>query len=123
MLPATSDAADPTTARRRSRPRADSSVSPARRKTFQLLLVFVTLVLVINALVGDRGLTETLRARRQHHDLVASIDRLKAENAHLRDQARRLRSDPAAIEALARRELGLIRPGEVLFIIKDARNP
>jgi cell division protein FtsB len=121
MLPATSDAAEPTTARRRSRLRADSSVSPARRKTFQLLLVFVTLVLVINALVGDRGLTETLRARRQHHDLVASIDRLKGENAQLRDQARRLRSDPAAIEALARRELGLIRPGELLFIIKDAR--
>ena len=123
MLPAITDAADSPTARRRARQRGDSSVSPTRRKTFQLLLVFVTLVLIINALVGDRGLTETLRARRQHHDLVASIDRLKAENAQLRDDARRLRSDPATIEALARRELGLIRPGEVLFIIKDAKNP
>jgi cell division protein FtsB len=33
--------------------------------------------------------------------------------------ARRLRDDPAAIEEQARRELGLIKPGEVLFIIKD----
>lgn len=123
MLPANPDAADSSTPRRRSRRQGDSSVSTTRRRTFQLLLVFVTLVLVINALVGDRGLTETLRARRRHHDLVASIDRLKAENAHLRDQARRLRSDPATIEALARRELGLIRPGEVLFIIKDAKIP
>ena len=31
----------------------------------------------------------------------------------------RLTEDPAAIEEVARRELGLIRPGEKVFIIKD----
>ena len=87
-----------------------------------MLLVFVTLVLVINALVGERGLTETLRARRQHQELVGSIERLRTENARLRDEARRLRTDPATIEALARQELGLIKPGEMLFIIKDAKS-
>ena len=86
-----------------------------------MLLVFVTLVLILNALVGERGLMETLRARRQHAELVASIDRLKAENGRLREEVRRLLSDPAAIEALARQELGLIKPGEMLFIIKDAK--
>lgn len=84
-------------------------------------MVFVTLVLVINALVGERGLMETLRARQQYQDLVGSIDRLRADNARLRDEVRRLRYDPATIEALARQELGLIKPGEMLFIIKDAR--
>lgn len=93
----------------------------ARRKTLQLLLVFVTLVLVINALVGERGLMETLRARKQHGELEASIERLRADNTRLREDARRLRSDPATIEALARQELGLIKPGEVLFIIRDAK--
>ena len=93
----------------------------ARRKTLQLLLGFVTLVLVINALVGERGLMETIRARKQYGELVASIDRLRTENTRLRENARRLRSDPATIEALARQELGLIKPGEVLFIIRDAK--
>ena len=37
----------------------------------------------------------------------------------LRALARRLREDPAMIEDLARRELGLIRPGEKLFIIRE----
>jgi cell division protein FtsB len=107
----------------RRKPRvATPSVLPGkRRRTLQMLLVFVTLVLVINALVGERGLMETLRARRQHQDLVASIGRLRAENARLREDARRLLSDPATIEAVARQELGLIKPGEMLFIIKDAR--
>jgi cell division protein FtsB len=30
-----------------------------------------------------------------------------------------LKEDPAAIEEVARRELGLIKPGERLFILKD----
>jgi cell division protein FtsB len=107
---------------RRQSQASTSSVPPAtRRRTLQMLLVFVTLVLVINALVGERGLTETLRARKQHQGLVTSIERLRAENARLRDEARRLRSDPSTIEALARQELGLIKPGEMLFIVKDAK--
>jgi cell division protein FtsB len=32
-----------------------------------------------------------------------------------------LRENPQAIEEIARRELGLIRPGEKLFIIKDVK--
>jgi cell division protein FtsB len=115
---------DTTTARstpRTPRPATSSVPASTRRRTLQLALAFVTLVLVINALVGERGLMETLRARRQHQELVSSIDRLRAENARLREEARRLRSDPGTIEALARKELGLIKPGELLFIIKNAK--
>ena len=120
-MPSTVRAAAPVTPRRKRRAATSSGAPETRRKTLQLLLVFVTLVLVINALIGERGLMETLRARRQHQDLVVSIDRLRSDNARLREDARRLRSDPGTIEALARQELGLIKPGEVLFIIKDAK--
>ena len=44
----------------------------------------------------------------------------RQENTRLREQIRRLREDPATIESLAREELGLIRDGEVLFILRDA---
>jgi cell division protein FtsB len=64
-----------------------------------------------------------LRARRQYDELSASIARQRAENIRLREEARRLRDDPSAIEELARRELGLIRPGEKVFIIKDLKAP
>ncbi len=91
------------------------------RRGVHLLLVFVALVLVIDALVGEKGLLESMRARRHYQQLSASLDDLKRENARLRDEARRLREDPAAIESLAREELGLIRPGEVVFILKDEK--
>ena len=48
---------------------------------------------------------------------------MRAENAGLRLQAQRLREDPSAIEELARQELGLIKPGERLFIVKDVAPP
>jgi cell division protein FtsB len=35
--------------------------------------------------------------------------------------ARRLRTDPATIEAVARGQLGLVREGEILVTIHDAR--
>jgi cell division protein FtsB len=119
MASALREAASPSAARRDARHSTSSVAEPARRRTLQLLLVFVTLVLVINALIGERGLMETLRARRQHQELATAIERLRAENSRLREEARRLLSDPATIEALARQELGLIKPGELLFIIKD----
>src|SRR6185503_14215346 len=42
-------------------------------------------------------------------------------NARLREQARRLRNDPRAIESVARGELGLLRPGEILVTVKDVK--
>ena len=86
-----------------------------------LLLLFMASVIVVDGLVGDRGLLAMLRARQEYDALSASIARQRAENARLRETARRLREDPAAIEEIARRELGLIRPGERVFIVKDAQ--
>ena len=91
------------------------------RRIVQLLLVLIVTVIVVDGLVGDRGLLAMLRARREYDDLAASIARQRAENARLRDTARRLRDDPTAIEEIARRELGLIKPGERVFIVKDVQ--
>ena len=89
------------------------------RRIVQMLLLFIAAVIVVDALVGEQGLFAMLRAQRQAEELAATIARKRAENARLREEARRLTDDPAAIEEVARRELGLIRPGEKVFIIKD----
>lgn len=120
MAPATLPRTSKEPVRRRREPATDR-VPQTRRKTVQILLLFVTLVLGIDGLVGEKGLLESIRARRHHRELSASIERLRAENAQLREDARRLLEDPSTIESLARQELGLIRPGELLFIVKDAK--
>jgi cell division protein FtsB len=90
-----------------------------KRRTARYLLMFVTCVLVANAIVGERGVVAILRANREHAELAARIERLRDENAALRETVRQLTEEPRIIEELARQELGLIRPGEKLFIIAD----
>ena len=110
-----------------SRPfkRAAESPRPANRgrRMVHFLLLFVACLLVIDALVGDKGLLAIVQARKEYNQLAAEISRSRAENTRLREEARRLREDPAAIEEIARRELGLIKPGEILFIVKDIPPP
>lgn len=88
-----------------------------------MLLLFVAAVVIVDALVGDRGLLAMLRARHQYDSLAATIAHQRTENARLREEVRRLREDPGAIEEIARRDLGLIRPGEKVFIVKDLPAP
>jgi cell division protein FtsB len=103
-----------------SKRRTPKPKRPARtRRIVHWLLIFVASVIVVDGLVGDRGLLAILRARQEYDQLAAGIARQRAENARLRDEARRLKDDPSAIEEVARRELGLIKPGERVFIIRD----
>jgi cell division protein FtsB len=103
--------------RRRKAPEA--APSPLRARLLNYVLGFVTVVLVVDALIGDKGLIDTLRARRQHEALAAALAQKRQENSRLREDIRRLKEDPGAIEALARQDLGLMREGEVLFVIRD----
>ena len=110
--------------KKRTTPNAEETSSLPRRRRSRVvryLVLAVGVVLIIDALVGDRGLIAMLKAKQQYRTLEASLARSKAENAQLREQARRLREDPDAVEEIARRELGLIRPGEKLFIVKDVK--
>jgi cell division protein FtsB len=108
---------DPRTSSKR---RARKPKSPLRnRRIVHWLLIFFGSVIVVDGLVGERGLLAMMRARRQYDELSATLARQRMDNARLRDEARRLSEDPSAIEEIARRELGLIRPGERVFIIKD----
>ena len=93
------------------------------KRLVRIVLVWAGAAILVAGLVGDRGLVGVWRARRQSEDLSRQINQLRDENKALRDTARRLREDPATIEDLARRELGLIRPGEKLFIVRDVPSP
>ena len=97
------------------------TITPRRRRgrAVRIALVIIGCVLVIDSLVGDKGLLAMIEARQQYGRLEESLAGARAENARLREEARRLREDPDAIEHIARRELGLMKPGEKLFIIKD----
>jgi cell division protein FtsB len=89
------------------------------RRLVQHALVFIGCVLFVDGLVGEKGLLETRRNEREYEQLQQETTQLLDENRRLGEEIERLRTDPAAIEERARGDLGLIKPGEKLFIIKD----
>jgi cell division protein FtsB len=110
--------------RSRAKRRAPEPARPGRaRRIVHVLLLFVASIIIVDTLVGERGLLAMLRARKTYDELTLALSRQRADNVRLREEARRLREDPAAIEEIARRDLGLIRPGEKLFIVKDVPPP
>ena len=48
-------------------------------------------------------------------DAEVEHQRLEAEHAHLSQQVELLRDDPLELEREARQQLGLVRPGEVIY--------
>jgi hypothetical protein len=69
----------------------------------------------------DRRCTEPARCPPTAAASIRELDQLKRENVALRDLARRLRTDPATIEGVARQQLGLVRDGEILVTIRDTK--
>jgi cell division protein FtsB len=112
-----------TPTRQTPQPSTRASLARRGRRLVRYVLGFVTVVLVMDAIAGEKGLLALLKARRDFTAVEHSLQRARLDNERLREEARRLREDPSAIEELARRELGFIKPGEKLFIIRDVPPP
>jgi len=79
-------------------------------------VAFGVCLLIFSLFGDDHGLRAMMQARRDARALAARLEALRAENTVLRQRADALRRDPAAIEAVARETLGLVRPGEMLVV-------
>jgi cell division protein FtsB len=90
-----------------------------RRKAATLASIIALVALIVGALFGDRGLLHLIDQRHRAEALAREVEALEAENAHLATEIRALRSDPRAIERLAREELGFVRAGETMFLVRD----
>jgi cell division protein FtsB len=86
-----------------------------RRRQVVWGAVAVALVLVVGSLAGEGGFRRYSRLQADVAALEEKNARIAAENARLQREIKQLRSNPAAIERAAREQLGLVRPGEVVF--------
>ena len=76
----------------------------------------LTVAMLLLAVFNDKG---ALQVRAQANRLTAiesDILKLDAENKQLTSEIQALRSDPTAIEKVAREELKLVKPGEVVLV-------
>ena len=103
-------------------PHRDDRARPERslrKKAATLFCVILVLALAVGSLFGDRGILQLVDQKERAARLAQELDELRSENLHLAAEIQALRTDPRAIERLAREELGLARPGETVFLIRD----
>ena|SRR6186997_2679430 len=90
-----------------------------RKKIWTYGLLLLSAGLMVNAMIGEKGYLANLQAKQEFQDVSESLRQLKAENARLLDEAQRMQTDPQTLEDAARKQLGLIKPGETLITLRD----
>lgn len=78
------------------------------------LLAFVV-VFVPLRILDDEGLPRYRVLRAELRRVQDENDRLRGDLWHLEREVTALRSDPESLERIARDELGMLGPGEILF--------
>lgn len=93
------------------------------QKTLALGLVFIA-VMGMAAVFSNKGFMNV-------YDFTEELDYLKKrnttlveENAHIQKEIAALKSDPYAVEMLARDKLNLVKPGEIVYqIVRESDSP
>ncbi len=96
---------------------ASEKIQTPLRHHARALLGLLVLVLVVHDIFGTHGYLAMRRTQHEIKKVKAEIDQLNKENLQLELEVKELKTDPHKIEKIARDELGLARPGEVIIKI------
>lgn len=96
----------------------DKERSEGNGKRLKIIL-FVSLsffiLLALTAIFREDGLLKAHKLDKKLELLKGDIENLKRENRRLNREVYALKNDPTYIERIAREDLGLVKPGEVVF--------
>ena len=109
--------------RRFGAPRFLRGAPPARGGVSWALVALCVVglgLLAASTLLGENGLATQRRLAREREEASTEVDRLRTQRRELQARIEALRSNPAALERLAREKYGMKRPGQsVLEFVGD----
>jgi cell division protein FtsB len=85
------------------------------------LLGLLVLVMIVHDVFGTHGFLAMRRTQSEIKKVKANLEQLSKENAALAQEVKDLNSDPRLIEKIARDDLGLARPGEIIIRIPQGQ--
>ena len=100
----------------------DDAVAYARRHMREILCLAL-FGLLVHDVFGPHGFIAMRRTQKEIEQIRAEIGKVNDENKSLADQVNALKTDPKSIERIAREEMGLARPGELIFKLPDNPKP
>ena len=84
-----------------------------------LALALIVLTLIVHEIFGENGYLAMRHKREELQTLQLEIEKLKQENQKLEQQIKSLKTDPEAIEKLARERMKMARPGELIYVLPE----
>lgn len=85
------------------------------RKNWKSVVVVGLGLLFVQDIFGTHGVLAMHRSQKEAAQMRQQIKQLTDENCQLVERVKDLKSDPEAIEQIARENMGLARPGEYIF--------
>ncbi len=95
----------------------EEKMRPLLRQYGSMLLGLLALVMIVHNIFGTHGFLAMRRTQNEIKQVKAELQQLNKENAALDQERQALKSDPRLIEKIARDDLGLARPGEIIIRI------
>ena len=96
---------------------AEEKLRSLMRQYGRGLLGLLVLVMIVHDVFGTHGFLAMRRTQNEIKKVKADLEALSKENAVLEQEVKDLNSDPRLIEKIARDDLGLARPGEIIIRI------
>jgi cell division protein FtsL len=100
---------------------AEEKIRALMRQYGRGLLGLLVLVMIVHDVFGTHGFLAMRRTQDEIRKVKADLDALRKENAALAQEVKDLNSDPRLIEKIARDDLGLARPGEIIIRIPQGQ--
>ncbi len=89
-------------------------------KISQVIIIAVSLILALFTLTGNHGLLRLLKINREISKLAAQNSILESEIVDTKNKIFALSSSDFVLEKNAREQLGLAKPGEIVYIFSQS---
>ena len=94
---------------------AREPAAPGNKNLITIWLLVIILLMLGYAIFGERGVIRIVQAKKQQQQLEAELAVLQQEQKDLREEIDRLKHDKDYWEQLARKNLGMVREGELIY--------
>jgi len=85
------------------------------KKRILILVLFLFLIFGFFTFFGDKGIIHLLRLQKEWGRIKEANVKIEEENRKLREEVKRLQYEKRYIEEIARKELGMVKEGEVIY--------
>ena len=92
-----------------------------KKKRLLLLILIPLLILGILTFFGEKGILHLFRLQKEVTRIKEINMKLEEENQKLKEEVKRLQSDKRYIEEIARKELGMVKEGEIIYQFEDKK--